>query len=131
MKKKWDIKNIHGEDFIYHCFTFDPKIQGHTFLGKEFIGIDPVEETRNLNIYERVVAAGPEGFMPELVKELQNIFGTRNFEYDGYEIGENEFSLYFFIKAELYKSLLKKVEKWSDYNEFKDLIFWEEKEYNF
>ena len=128
MEDKWYIKNIEGEDFIYHCFTFDPKIQEHTFLGKEFIGMDPVEETRNLNAFERVVDASPEGFMPELVEELKNIFGEGNYEYDGYEIGEDEFSLYFLIKAKLYKSLLKKVEQWSEYNEFRNLVYWEEKE---
>jgi len=128
MKDKWYIKNIEGQNYIYHCFIFDPKIQEHTFLGKEFIGMEQVNETRDLRMFDRVVDAGPHGFMPELVEELKNIFGEGNYRYDGYEIGEDEFSLYFFIKENLYKSLLKKVEQWSEYNEFKNLIYWEEKE---
>ena len=128
MKDKWYIKNIEGQNYIYHCFIFDPKIQEHTFLGKEFIGMEQVNETRDLRMFDRVVDAGPHGFMSELVEELKNIFGEGNYRYDGYEIGEDEFSLYFFIKENLYKSLLKKVEQWSEYNEFKNLIYWEEKE---
>lgn len=134
MKDKWYIKKINGEKFIYHCFTFDPKIQEHTFLGDEFIGIDQESETRDpLRTYDRIVEAGREGFMPKLVEELKNIFGEGNYVYDGYEIGEDEssifeFSLYFLIKVKLYKSLLKKVDQWSEHNGIKHLIHWVEKE---
>jgi hypothetical protein len=124
MQDKWYIKKIDGENFIYHCFTFDPAIQEHTFSGIEFLGMDQVEETRDLRMFERVVEAGPEGFLPDLVEDLKKIFGEGNYKYDGYEIGEEEFSLYFFIKEELYNSLLRKVELWSEFHEFRDLIYW-------
>jgi hypothetical protein len=134
MKDKWYIKKNNGDNFVYHCFTFDPKIQEHTFLGNEFIGMDQQNEGQDIfRSYERVVEAGPEGFMPELVKELKDIFGEGNYKYDGYEIGEDEtsvfeFNLYFLIKEKLYKLLLKKVEKWSEYHGFRELISWEENE---
>jgi hypothetical protein len=83
-----------------------------------------MEETRDLRMFDRVVDAGPEGFIPDLTKELKNIFGEGNYKYDGYEIGEEEFSLYFFIKEGLYNSLLKKVELWSEFHGFRDLIYW-------
>ena len=133
MEDKWYIKNINGEDFIYHCFTFDPKIQEYTFLGNEFFGMDQADGVKIINVFERVVDAGPHGFMPQLVEELQNIFGEGNYVYDGYEIGEDEFkifefNLYFFIKESLYESLLKKVEQWSEYHGFKELISWDTKQ---
>ena len=129
MKNKWYIKKIDGDNFIYHCFSFDPAIQEHTFLGNEFIGMVQVEETRELKIFDLVVDAGPEGFMPELVAELKNILGEGNYVYDGYEIGEDnfkifEFNLYFFIKESLYNSLLRKVELWSEFHGFRDIIYW-------
>lgn len=132
MDDKWYISKINNENFIYHCFTFDPKIQEHIFLGNEFIGLGQENEINVMNTYERVVDAGPEGFMPHLVKELQNIFGEGNYVYDGYEIGEDEsgifeFNLYFLIKESVYKSMLKKVELWSEFNVFKELIFWDSK----
>jgi hypothetical protein len=125
-------KKIKSENYIYHCFTFDPKIQEHTFLGNEFIGKDQIEETRDLRMFDRIVDAGPEGFMPKLVEELQNIFGEGNYIYDGYEIGEDEtsifeFNLYFFIKESLYEVLLREVELWSEFNGFKELISWNTK----
>lgn len=132
MEDKWYIEKINNENYIYHCFTFDPKIQEYTFLGNEFIGMDQADEFNVLNTFERIVDAGPEGFMPHLVKELQNIFGEENYIYDGYEIGEDEskifeFNLYFLIKESLYESILKKVELWSEFNGFKELISWDSK----
>ncbi len=127
MEDKWYIENIEGENYIYQRFSFDPKIQEHTFIGKEFIGMDQVEETRDLRTFDRVVDAGPYGFMPDLVEELKNLFGTGNYVYDGYEIGEEDFGLYFFIKEKLYKDLLKKVELWADINDIKEFIYWDDK----
>lgn len=86
MKDKWYIEKINGENYIYHCFTFDPKIQEHTFLGNEFIGIVQADEVDVINTFERIVDAGPEGFMPRLVEELQYLFGEGNYIYDGYEL---------------------------------------------
>jgi len=133
MDEKWYIEKIKGENFIYHCFTFDPKIQEHTFLGNEFIGMDQADEVDVINTFERIVDAGPDGFMPQLIEELKNIFGEGNYVYDGYEFGEDEtsivgFNLYFYIKESLYETLLKKVELWSEFNGFKDLISWVTKE---
>ena len=127
MQDKWYIKVIDGKRFVYHRFTFDPKIQEHTFIGNEFIGMDHVEETRNLKMFDRVDDGGTDGFMPKLVEELKNICGEGNYVYDGYEIGEEDFGVYFFIKEDLYNSLLKKVEHWSNYNGFSKLIWWESK----
>jgi len=125
-------KKINGVNFIYHRFMFDPKIQGHTFLGSEFIGMEKSNEANVIDTYERIVDAGPDGFMPHLVEELKNIFGEGNYIYDGYEIGEDEtsifdFNLYFFIKESLYESLLKKVKLWSEFNGFRELISWDTK----
>jgi len=36
MEDKWYIENIEGENYIYQCVSFDPKIQEHTFIGGEF-----------------------------------------------------------------------------------------------
>ena len=133
MSNKWYIKKIKGENFIYHCFTFDPKIQEHTFLGNEFIGMNHTDGDEIMELFERVVDAGLHGFMQQLAEEIQNIFGEGDYVYDGYEIGEDdsrifEFNLYFFIKESLYVSLLKKVEQWSEYHGFRDLISWDTKQ---
>ena len=121
-------KEINGEKYVYQCFTFRPEIQEHTFIGNEFIGMDPSQETDYNNIMNRVIEAGKEGFLPDLLAELKNLIGEDNFEYDGYEIGEDEYSHYFFIKASSYKSILSKIEKWRDINDYNEIMYWEEKE---
>ena len=121
-------KEINGEKYVYQCFTFRPEIQEHTFIGNEFIGMDPSQETDYNNIMNRVIEAGKEGFLPDLLAELKILIGEDNFEYDGYEIGEDEYSHYFFIKASSYKSILSKIEKWRDINDYNEIMYWEEKE---
>jgi hypothetical protein len=59
MADKWYKGKIKGESYIYHCFIFDPKIQEHTFLGNEFIGIDQTDEVDVIDMSERIVDAGP------------------------------------------------------------------------
>jgi hypothetical protein len=127
-KRKWYLKEINGEDFVYHCFTFKPEIQEYSFIGNEFIGMDPSEKSDYNNIMDRVIEAGKEGFLPNLLAELKALIGENNYEYDGYEIGEDEFSHYFFIKATAYKNVLSKIKKWREFNEYNDLLDWEEKE---
>lgn len=124
-KDKLKSKKINKQDYIYYRFTFDPKIQEHTFIGNEFIGMDTIEEMENMQLFDRVVEAGPDGFIPNLVEELKIIFGEGNYIYDGYEIGEEDFGLYFFIKKELYDMLIKKVKQWSEMNDIAHLIMWE------
>jgi hypothetical protein len=132
MANKRFTEKMNDDNFIYHCFTFDPKIQEHTFLGEEFFGMDQSVEREALRTFDRIVDAGPEGFMPQIVSELKEIFGEGNYKYDGYEIGEDErrifeFNLYFFIKKSLYDALIKKVELWSELNGFRNLISWQNK----
>ena len=125
---KENSKEINGEKYVYQCFTFRPEIQEHTFIGNEFIGMDPSQETDYNNIMNRVIEAGKEGFLPDLLAELKILIGEDNFEYDGYEIGEDEYSHYFFIKESAYKSILSKIEKWRDINDYNEIMYWEEKE---
>lgn len=119
------IDKIDGQDYIYHRFTFDTALQEHTFIGDEFIGMDPSDKSETMEIFERCVEAGPDGFMPNLVEEIKKVLGKGNYIYDGYEIGEQDFGLYFFIKAELYDSLLNKVKLWSKAVDIDQFIWWE------
>lgn len=120
------VDKIDGQNYIYHRFTFDSTIQGHTFIGDEFIGMDPAEESETMEIFNRCMEAGPEGFMPDLAAEIKKVLGDENYIYDGYEIGEENFGLYFFIKAELYESLIQKVKLWSKAVDVDMFIWWEE-----
>ena len=72
---KENSKEINGEKYVYQCFTFRPEIQEHTFIGNEFIGMDPSQETDYNNIMNRVIEAGKEGFLPDLLAELKNLIG--------------------------------------------------------
>lgn len=123
MQKEFD--KIDGQDYIYHRFTFDAAIQDHTFIGDEFLGMNPGDESETMEIFERVVAAGKDGFMPNLVEEIKKVLGEGNCIYDGYEIGDEDFGLYFFIKAELLDSLLDKVKLWSKTVDIDRFIWWD------
>ncbi|WKZ69643.1 MAG: hypothetical protein QY331_00070 [Melioribacteraceae bacterium] len=120
-----EFNKIDGQNYIYHRFTFDAAIQDHTFIGDEFIGMNPGDESETMEIFDRVVAAGQDGFMPNLVEEIKKVLGEGNYIYDGYEIGEEDFGLYFFIKAEHYDSLLDKVKLWSKAVDIDRFIWWD------
>lgn len=121
-----EFEKIEGQNYIYHRFTFDAAIKDHTFIGDEFIGMNSGEESETMEIFDRVVAAGKEGFMPNFVEEIKKVLGEGNYIYDGYEIGEEDFGLYFFIKAELYESLLNKVKLWSKAVDVDRFIWWDD-----
>lgn len=123
MQKEFD--KIDGQDYIYHRFTFDAAIQDHTFIGDEFIGMNPGDGSETMEIFDRVVSAGQDGFMPNLVEEIKKVLGEGNYIYDGYEIGEEDFGLYFFIKVELLDSLLDKVKLWSKAVDIDRFIWWD------
>lgn len=125
---KWYIKEIGGDKYVYHCFSFKPEIQEHSFIGNEFIGMDPSETTDHQNIMDRVIEAGKEGFLPNLLGELKDVIGENNYEYDGYEISEEEYSHYFLIKASIYKAVMSKIKLWREFKEFNELMYWDEKE---
>jgi hypothetical protein len=120
-----EFNKIDGQNYIYHRFTFDAAIQDHTFIGDEFLGMNPGDESETMEIFERVVAAGKDGFMPNLVDEIKKVLGEGNCIYDGYEIGDEDFGLYFFIKAELLDSLLDKVKLWSKTVDIDGFIWWD------
>ncbi|MBU0560158.1 MAG: hypothetical protein KJ799_03885 [Bacteroidetes bacterium] len=126
--EKCNIDKIDGEDFVYQCFSFSPEIQDDTFIGKEFIGLNRDYELEPMEIFERLMEAGPEGILPDLLKELEELIGEGNYIYDGNEIGNDEFNLYFFIRASEYKSILNKIEKWKEYKEFGNKMWWYEKD---
>lgn len=121
-----EIDKLEGQNYIYHRFTFDSAIQKHTYIGDEFIGMTPNDKSETMEIFERCVEAGPDGFMPNLVSVIKKVLGEENYIYDGYEIGEEDFGLYFFIKAELYDSLLNKVKLWSKAVDVDRFIWWGE-----
>lgn len=123
--EKWFIKNIDGTDYIYQCFNFSPTIQDDTFIGNEFIGFKKNYNLSPMEIFNRLIEAGPNGLLPDLKNEIENLIGENNYIYDGNEIGPEEFNLYFFIKSDIYYSVLKKIEKWKEYKELGDKMWWE------
>jgi len=128
MSNQWYIKIINNEEFIYQSFSFSPDIQNKSFIGKEFIGFKRDYDLEPEEIFERLISAGFEGLLPEIKNELDVIIGDGNYEYDGNEIGPDEFSLYYFIKANVYKTVIRKIEKWKEFKEFGDLMWWDERD---
>lgn len=120
------IDKIDGQDYIYHRFTFDTAIQEQTFVGNEFIGMNPADKSETMEIFERCVEAGRDGFMPNLVEEIKKVIGEGNYMYDGYEIGQEDFGLYFFIKPDVYETAIKNVKLWSKAVGIDEFIWWED-----
>ena len=126
-KHPWYIKIIGEKEFIYHAFYFDLPVLKQVYPGDYFVGYNHDEELQYLKPVERIVDAGIDGFTPHLVTELKSIIGHGYYHYDGYELGHDEFSHYFFIAKEVYTQSLEKVKQWAEFKEISHLMSWTER----
>jgi hypothetical protein len=120
-KRKYNfshIRKIEGQYYIVQPFVFSNKVMQSCFAGVDFIGVD----TKNYcDVVQRVQEAGVDGFMPSLVKEIEEILGDGNYIYNGYSLGVDQFNFIFFIKIDKYVSKMKVLKDWLVYKEWNSL----------
>jgi len=54
-------------------------------------------------------------FMPGLTSKIESLLGKGNFIYDYWEFGPDCFSLYWWIRKEVYHEKLTLVRQWAEY----------------
>ena len=112
-------------NYYYQSFWFKNEIKDIFYAGKLFENHQP--EMGMADSVELAVdmAKDKESFMPELVKKIEWLIGKGNFEYDYWEFGDDDFSLYWYIKKDVYYEKMKLIEEWRKYEEFENLIFFD------
>jgi hypothetical protein len=126
------MKFIEGSMYIHQSFHFTWEMTDKTFIGSEFIGLDPKhafdEPEALFDMMED--AENKDGFMPKLMADLKGLIGDNNYIFDSYGIGEDGFDLMFYIKEIIYKYKLKVINDWKKYNNFDRIMHFKEKKLN-
>ena len=120
--------DFNENDYIYQSFWFKNEIKEHFYAGNGFIthkkDMD-IEESFDLAME---MAGDKEAFMPGLVKKIESLIGKGNCRNDFWEFGDDDFSLYWFIKKEVYVEKMKLIREWIRFEELEDLVGFEVEE---
>ncbi len=109
------------KNYIYQSFQFKNDIKKYFYAGTGFEthkSSDSLFESYKL---ATEMAQDKESFMPELVKKIEWLIGEGNLVYDFWEFGDHDFSLYWFIKKEVYLEKMKLIREWIDYEGYQDI----------
>jgi hypothetical protein len=109
--------------YIYQSFWFKNEIKKHFYAGSKFETYKPETTLIDSVILAKDMVNDKESFMPELVKKMEWLIGQGNFIYDYWEFGDDDFSIYWFIKKEVYLEKMKLIQQWVEFEEFKEICF--------
>lgn len=108
---------------VYQVFVFDHRIKEHFYAGNVY-----TEYREELSVEELIGLAGEimekdEGrIMPRLTDQIEHLLGKGNFVYDFWEFGPDCFSLYWWIRKEVYQDKLTLIRQWAEYEGISDWI---------
>ena len=71
------------------------------------------------------MAGDKQAFMPGLVKKIESLIGQENCRYDFWEFGDEDFSLYWSIKKDVYHEKMKLIREWIKFEELEELVWFE------
>lgn len=121
--------NVFDKDnYIYQSFWFKNGIKDYYFAGNGFM-----QHSKSMGIEESFDLAvemigDKEAFMPTLVKKIEWLIGKGNCYSDFWEFGDDDFSLYWFIKKDVYAEKMKLIREWVKFEELGDLVWFDETE---
>lgn len=116
------------DKYIYQSFWFKNEIKEIYFAGNIFM-----QHSKNMGIDESFNLAvemigDKDAFMPTLVKKIEWLIGKKNCHSDFWEFGDDDFSLYWFIKKDVYHEKMKLIREWIKYEELEELVWYKETE---
>ena len=109
-------------EYIYQGFWFKNEIKEWFYAGDDFI-----LHRKDMDISESFKLAlemigDEEAFMPGLAKKIESLIGKENFIYDFWEFGDDDFSMYWSIKKEVYREKMKLIRAWVKYEKMEGVM---------
>ena len=109
-------------EYIYQGFWFKNEIKEWFYAGDDFIS-----HRKDMDISESFKLAlemigDEEAFMPGLAKKIESLIGKENFIYDFWEFGDDDFSMYWSIKKEVYREKMKLIRAWVKYEKMEGVM---------
>lgn len=111
-------------DSIYQEFSFSYKIADKFYPGTKFPKgkiklTDSEQKSLITSIRER------EDFMPEIIDTIEELCGKDNCLLDYYELGDDSFSIFFYIHEKAYNRAVVEIGKWVKRNKIQGLVEYE------
>ena len=101
---------------IYQSFFFDNRIKEHFYTGNASLGYrKDMQPGELLDMACEILEEGEKSFVPELVNNIEALLGEKNFVYDFWEFGADCFSLYWWIRKDVYHEKMKLIRQWLAY----------------
>ncbi len=97
---------IFKSECIMQAFTFSYEIKNHLYIGDHIPNNKNISEILNHALIE-------DNLFDVLVKIIEDILEEKYF-YDYWDIGKDEFSLFFGIHRSVYLEKIKSLRKWAD-----------------
>ena len=101
---------------IYQAFFFDNRVKAHFYPGNVFMGYregHTVEEL--IGLAGEIMEADDGKIMPKLTDQIEHLLGEGNFVCDFWEFGSDCFSLYWWIRKDVYHEKLALIRQWAEY----------------
>ncbi len=112
-----------NDDFIYQGFYFKNEIKKYFYPGDKFLMHKKGMSIEELKAFAIDMIGDKNAFMPTLVQTMEDLLGKDNIIYDFWEFGDDDFSLYWSIKKEIYDEKMRCVREWIKYEELEDLVW--------
>ena len=113
------------KNYIYQSFWFKNEIKKYFYTGSKFENHKAEDFIAASYFLAKEMATDKESFMPELVKKLEWLIGENNFIYDYWEFGDDDFSLYWHIKKDVYLEKMKLIQEWREFEGYQEIMDFE------
>ena len=111
------------DDFIYQGFYFKNEIKKYFYPGDKFIMHKKGMSIEKLKDFAIDMIGDKNAFMPTLIQTIENLLGKDHIIYDFWEFGDDDFSLYWFIKKEVYDEKMRLVREWIKFEELDEMVW--------
>ena len=115
-------------NYIYQSFWFKNEIKEIYYAGNGFMQYSSTMNAGETLDLAREMIGDKEAFMPTLVKKIEGLIGKENCHSDFWEFGDKDFSLYWFIKKDVYFEKMILIREWVKFEELDELVWFEETE---
>lgn len=109
-------------EYIYQCFVFTHEIKNWFYAGDGFFQYNESMNAGELLELALEMMQDDDSMVPALKNQIESILGEGNYVYDFWEFGPDCFSLFWFIKKEVYKEKMNKIDEWVKFEELEGMV---------
>jgi len=115
------MENDLDKTYVYQGSFFDNRVKAHFYPGDAFMGYrEDMGAEELIDLSHEILEEG--SFMAALTRKIESLLGEGNYVYDFWAFGPDCFSLYWWIRKEVYKEKLELIRQWAAYEEIEKWV---------